>query len=71
MLVFGQLLRLYEAKHTLLVSILIFELGSILCGAAPSIYTLIVGRAIAGVGASGAYVAIVQVRSCARTPRRH
>lgn len=36
-----------------LVSIFIFELGSLICGVAPNSTTLIVGRAIAGFGAAG------------------
>lgn len=35
------------------MSILIFEVGSAICGAAPNATALIIGRAIAGLGASG------------------
>lgn len=38
-----------------LVAIGIFEVGSLICGVAPSSLTLIVGRAIAGVGAAGVF----------------
>lgn len=38
-----------------LVSIFIFEVGSAVCGAAPSSAALIVGRAIAGVGSAGIF----------------
>lgn len=38
-----------------LVAIFIFEIGSVLCGAATSSKMLIVGRAIAGVGAAGVF----------------
>lgn len=38
-----------------LAAIFIFEIGSILCGAAKSSNMLIVGRAIAGVGAAGVF----------------
>lgn len=38
-----------------LVSIFIFEVGSAICGAAPSSPALIVGRAIAGVGSAGIF----------------
>ena len=33
----------------------LFEVGSALCGAAPNINALIVGRVIAGIGAVGIY----------------
>jgi MFS family permease len=37
------------------VAISIFELGSLICAVAPNSTTLIVGRAIAGCGASGIF----------------
>lgn len=36
-----------------LLSLGIFELGSLVCGAAPSSTALILGRAVAGLGGSG------------------
>lgn len=42
-------------KFVYLAAIFIFELGSVLCGAATSSNMLIVGRAIAGVGAAGVF----------------
>ncbi|OLN88014.1 putative HC-toxin efflux carrier TOXA 2 [Colletotrichum chlorophyti] len=38
---------------TLLASLLIFEVGSIVCALAPNSTSLVVGRAVAGLGASG------------------
>ena len=38
-----------------LTAIGIFELGSLVCGAAPSSTALIIGRAIAGIGSSGIF----------------
>ncbi|KAI8933398.1 hypothetical protein NX059_010013 [Plenodomus lindquistii] len=52
-LVYGKLYQLYNTKWTYLVSIVVFEAGSVLCGAAPSSSALIVGRATAGIGAAG------------------
>ncbi|KAG4441523.1 hypothetical protein IFR05_002980 [Cadophora sp. M221] len=40
-------------KGTFMASILLFEIGSALCGAAPNSITFIVGRAVAGLGAGG------------------
>ena len=42
-----------NAKWTFLAFFSIFELGSLLCGAAQSSKMLIIGRAVAGMGASG------------------
>ncbi|KAI0808861.1 major facilitator superfamily domain-containing protein [Xylaria sp. FL0064] len=43
----------YNIKWAYIVLLLIFELGSIVCAVAPNSTTLIVGRAIAGLGAAG------------------
>jgi hypothetical protein len=54
-LFFGKLYTFFKIKTVFLVSIFIFEVGSALCGAAPSSVALIVGRAIAGVGSAGIF----------------
>lgn len=45
--VFGKIYQLYSTKWVFLLSIVIFEIGSALCGAAPSSIAFIIGRAIA------------------------
>ena len=42
-----------STKYVYLASIVLFELGSLLCGVAPSMNFLIFGRAVAGCGAAG------------------
>ena len=54
-LFFGKLYTFYSIKWTFLVSIGIFEVGSAVCGAAPSSTALIVGRAVAGIGSAGLF----------------
>ena len=54
-LFFGRLYTFYSLKTVYIVSIVIFEIGSALCGAAPNSEALIVGRAIAGVGSAGIF----------------
>lgn len=49
----GKAYKYFPLKITFLLSIFIFELGSLICGVAPTSEALIVGRAIAGVGAAG------------------
>lgn len=49
----GKAYKYFPLKTTFLASIFIFELGSLICGVAPNSMTLIVGRAIAGLGAAG------------------
>ena len=58
----GKAFKFFPLKATFLVSIGIFEIGSLICGVAQNSVTLIIGRAIAGMGgagiASGAYTII-------------
>lgn len=52
---YGKLYTTLSVKIVLLIAIAIFELGSIICAAAPNSTTLIVGRAVAGLGAAGIF----------------
>ena len=54
-LLFGKLYTFFSIKWVYLGAILIFEIGSVVCGAAPTSEALIVGRAIAGVGSAGIF----------------
>ncbi|EAQ86359.1 hypothetical protein CHGG_07612 [Chaetomium globosum CBS 148.51] len=49
----GKIFKYFPLKISFLISIFIFEVGSLICGVAPNSTALIVGRAIAGVGAAG------------------
>lgn len=49
----GKAYKYFPLKISFLLAIFIFELGSLICGVAPTSEALIVGRAIAGVGAAG------------------
>ncbi|GJJ10599.1 hypothetical protein Clacol_004826 [Clathrus columnatus] len=53
MLTVGQILRLCSKKSVFLVSIAVFEIGSLIAALSPSMPVLILGRAIAGCGAAG------------------
>ncbi|KAK0614935.1 putative MFS multidrug transporter [Bombardia bombarda] len=52
-LLFGKLYTVFSIRAVFMVSILLFEAGSALCGAAPSSIAFIIGRAIAGLGSGG------------------
>ncbi|KAI9861360.1 MAG: hypothetical protein M1813_005257 [Trichoglossum hirsutum] len=52
---FGKVYKGFSVKTTFLVAIGLFELGSLICGAAPTSVALIVGRAIAGIGVGGIF----------------
>ncbi|KAI1499406.1 DNA repair protein RAD50 [Biscogniauxia marginata] len=49
----GKAYKYFPLKATFLLSIFIFELGSLVCALAPTSTALIIGRAIAGLGAAG------------------
>jgi MFS family permease len=54
-LLFGKFYTFFSIKAVYLIAIAIFEIGSIICGAAPNSNALIIGRAIAGLGSAGIF----------------
>ncbi|KAF7372555.1 Major facilitator transporter-like protein [Mycena venus] len=54
-------LRIFLAKLVLIATIAIFEAGSLVCGVAQNIDSIIAGRAVSGFGAAGMFAAVVQV----------
>jgi hypothetical protein len=54
-LIWGKLYTFFSLKWGYLTAIFIFEIGSVVCGAAPTSVALIMGRAIAGIGAAGIF----------------
>ncbi|KAF7334486.1 DHA14-like major facilitator [Mycena venus] len=71
-LLFGKFYTFLPVKWVYVVAISIFEIGSLICGAAPNSSTLIVGRAIAGLGSagiiSGALIIVASTVPLARRP---
>ncbi|TVY80635.1 Rubrofusarin-specific efflux pump aurT [Lachnellula suecica] len=60
-LVFGKIYTFFSVKTTFLASILLFEAGSALCGAAPNSVAFILGRAVAGMGSGGVLTGIMVI----------
>ncbi|KAL2200353.1 major facilitator superfamily domain-containing protein [Corynascus similis CBS 632.67] len=54
-LLFGRIYKFYDMKWAFLLSVIVFEIGSTICGAAPNSTAFIVGRAIAGLGSAGIF----------------
>lgn len=52
---FGKVYTYFDVKWTYLSSLVVFEVGSIICAAATSSAMLIIGRAVAGVGAAALF----------------
>ncbi|KAI0120154.1 major facilitator superfamily domain-containing protein [Nemania sp. FL0031] len=60
----GSIYNKFTLKWSYLIFFAIFEAGSAVCGAAPSSAALIVGRVIAGIGASGLNSGAFTILSC-------
>ncbi|OLN93250.1 putative HC-toxin efflux carrier TOXA 22 [Colletotrichum chlorophyti] len=54
-LLFGKFYTFFSIKWIYLITIAVFELGSLICGIAPNSSTLIMGRVIAGLGSAGIF----------------
>ncbi|KAJ5088779.1 major facilitator superfamily domain-containing protein [Penicillium angulare] len=54
-LLFGRIYKFYNMKRVFLTSVVGFEIGSVICGAAPTSGAFIAGRAIAGFASSGIF----------------
>jgi hypothetical protein len=52
---YGKLYSIFPIKWTFIIAVLIFEVGSLICGAAPSSIIMIIGRVIAGLGSAGIF----------------
>lgn len=64
-LLFGQFFSTFSIKWVFIASLTIFELGSVICAAAPSSVALIIGRAVAGVGGAGIFAgALLILANC-------
>lgn len=61
MLLFGRILMIARSKLVLLTCVAIFEMGSLICAVSPTIGVLIFGRALAGTGAAGIWVAVMAI----------
>jgi MFS family permease len=66
----GKLYKYMPIEVWYLIGILIFELGSIVCAVAKNPSTLIVGRAIQGVGGSGVTVGLFSIVGLATPPAK-
>ncbi|EMC91453.1 hypothetical protein BAUCODRAFT_39638 [Baudoinia panamericana UAMH 10762] len=62
-LFFGKLYTFLSVKYIYLAALVVFEVGSVICGAAPNSNALIVGRAIAGLGCAGIFSGAILIVS--------
>ncbi|KAL9025801.1 MAG: hypothetical protein Q9196_005437 [Gyalolechia fulgens] len=66
----GKAYKYFPLKPGFLLAIAIFELGSLICGAAPNSTALIVGRAIAGAGGAGIASGCYTIIAISAPPRQ-
>ncbi|KAH0848459.1 GliA [Fonsecaea pedrosoi] len=64
----GKLYKYFPIKLWFLIAVFIFEIGSLICGVAPGPTTLIVGRAIAGLGGAGIGVGVFTILGFVAAP---
>lgn len=60
-LIYGRLYTFYTGKWILLSTILLFEIGSAVCGSAPNSIAFIMGRVISGLGAAGIFSGCINI----------
>ncbi|KXS10110.1 MFS general substrate transporter [Gonapodya prolifera JEL478] len=60
---YGKAADIFGRKAVIMVAIVIFEVGSAICGAATSMTMLIVGRAVAGLGGGGILSLVIVIIS--------
>lgn len=67
---YGKLYAEIGLKWVFLAAVIIFEIGSVICAAAPSSNALIIGRAIAGMGSAGVSTGALTVSPKTKTNAR-
>ena len=65
----GNLYSTFNIKWTFITTVILFEIGSAICGAAQSMNALIVGRVVAGIGGSGIYLGSLNYFLTMTTPK--
>jgi MFS family permease len=69
-LIYGKLYTFYSIKWIYLVAIFLFEVGSLVCGVTPNSLGLILGRAVAGIGAAGVFSGALLIINRSIPPRQ-
>ncbi|KAI9806472.1 MAG: hypothetical protein M1833_003659 [Piccolia ochrophora] len=66
-LIWGKIYGQFNAKYLYILTVLLFEIGSAICGAANMMDVLIFGRALAGIGGAGMYCGVLTLLSMTTT----
>lgn len=65
----GKAYGIFNVKWLHVGSVTVFSIGSAVCGAAPNMNALIIGRVIAGVGGAGMYLGLLNLIAINTTAR--
>lgn len=65
----GKIFGLFDTKSLYIICGVIFCVGSALCGAAPNMACMIIGRIVAGIGGNGMYVGVLTLLSVTTTDK--
>ena len=68
-LVLGKAYGIWDIKYLYIASLVMFGVGSALCGGAPNMDALIVGRVSAGAGGAGMYLGVLNILAINTTLR--
>ncbi|KAF4871929.1 Efflux pump DEP3 [Colletotrichum siamense] len=66
-MVWGQVYSQFNSKWMYLLNVILFEVGSAICGAAPNMNAMIIGRVICGIGGAGLYVGVLTLIAATTT----
>ncbi|KAF3797748.1 Efflux pump DEP3 [Colletotrichum gloeosporioides] len=66
-MVWGQVYSQFNSKWMYLLNVILFEVGSAICGAAPNMNAMIIGRVICGIGGAGLYVGVLNLIAATTT----
>lgn len=69
LVLFGQCYGTFQMKWLYFWTIALFEVGSAICGAAPNMETMIVGRVLTGIGGGGMYIGCALLLLCIMSGR--
>lgn len=64
----GRIYGQFNPKWVYVLCVATFEIGSTICGAAPNMNALIIGRALAGLGGGGMYLGVMMMLSLFTSP---
>ncbi|KAI8629082.1 MFS general substrate transporter [Xylariaceae sp. FL1651] len=65
----GYLYNAFDMKRMFIITVLLFDIGSAICGVAPTMSALIVGRVIAGAGGTGIYLGSLNFVTALTVPK--